>query len=108
MIPFMPTMENSILANSDLNSYIEPGTYSCSLSSAEYKTILNCPVSVAFRFNVIYIKPVTSATRYIYGYQEVIPYTAPWNVYRRYIQKRGDEDWIYSNWYLFESAVVSV
>ena len=108
MIRYTPV--NAIVANTNLNDFTEPGTYYSQISSAsDYATIANCPVSIAFRLDVIDIKPRSSNGRYNYAYQDVVAFTAPWQVYRRYVVTRANADtWSYSAWHLFEGTTVSV
>lgn len=104
MIRYTPVNTNSIPANEDLNNYTAPGTYYCS-DTSNVKTLANCPVSNAFRLDVIDFKVRALNGRYNYGYQEVTAYTAPWQVYRRWIRTGGTAGaWTYGNWYLFEGS----
>ena len=104
MIRYTPVNTNSIPANEDLNNFTEAGTYYCSDTSS-VRTIANCPVSNAFRLDVIDFKIRATSGKYNYGYQEVTAHTAPWQVYRRWIRTGGTAGaWTYGNWYLFEGS----
>ena len=107
MTPYTPSYLNVIPANSDLNSYTNPGAYYCS-SASDVATISNCPVGSAFRLDVVDIKIRASTGRYNYGYQEVKMHSTPWRVYRRRIATGSTAGaWEYGAWYVIEGTAVS-
>ena len=104
MIRYTPVNTNVIPANADLDSYTNPGTYYCS-STSDVGTITNCPVTTAFRVDVMDFKIRAQNGRYNYGYQEVTAYTAPWKIYRRWIRTGSTAGvWTFGDWYLIEGT----
>lgn len=105
-VRYTPDTNHSILSNSDLNDYTEPGTYYC--FSQNYSTIANCPVANTFRLDVVDIKPRAASGRYIYAYQEIILQTAPWKIYRRRIAVGNTTgSWEFGDWYVIEGSAMS-
>lgn len=88
--------------NSDLNTYLTCGNYSCTANSSS-KTLLNCPVQEAFRLNVYNAlgadeKELGSNT-WSYLTQEITPLNNPTRKWMRLITNNPDSQVVsYSNW----------
>ncbi len=110
MIPYVLSYgipNQQIKANADLNDYHETGAFYC--HSIDYTTLSNSPVTNGpFRLDVIDTKPRGGGTRYKYAYQNLVPITKPWKVYRRYCDyKYATDSWVYTEWYLIEGTPIT-
>ena len=98
---FLGYDHTQIPANSNLNNYLNGGTYCCS-SSANANTISNCPVGEAFTmfvYNAVgggYATPPSTAT-YSYIRQIIIPFDSI-KIYMRMISYDGKTTPTYHGW----------
>lgn len=107
MIPYVLELKQLIPANADLNDYHEAGAFYC--HSIDYTTLSNSPITNGpFRLDVIDTKPRGNGTRYKYAYQNLVPITKPWKVFRRYCDyKYATDSWVYTGWYLIEGTPIT-
>lgn len=100
---FMPKSEGNALiggtdipANSDLNSYTQPGNYGC-YANAAAATLVNCPMSSAFILRV-FATAVTGTWQY--RWQELMPIQGSENY--SYLRRCGSSDggitWNWDEW----------
>lgn len=89
----------AILANSDLNNYMETGCWAVQ-SNAIAETVANIPVQRAGRFEVISSTGEgIRETEWSYLRQRFIPYNAENAVWERDITRSADNVWRYYEWH---------
>lgn len=87
----------AIKANDDLNDYIDVGNYYCQQDSTS-KTLLNCPIKVAFTMKVI------RSTGLYYPAQLIINHMNGSFCYRMYDTTNGINEW--RGWNKIESVAI--
>ncbi len=104
IVRYRPVDANAFSNGDDLNNFVTPGMYSCG-KSATAKTLLNCPVTIAFKLEVFYNGPGTVDT--VYGYQ-IIHNIGSESFYKRRFRKTADTSgFLFYDWTVFTASPVA-